>query len=119
MSRAFRSAMSGPGCAAAGWSCTASCSSTRDWRDSRSAAGPICEQQLGSRAGCPSTLPVTSRLTTRLKRGGGVRYEIVAEAYRDLERASGRLELTKRLAALLADTPAELLPTVVYLCQGQ
>src|SRR5262245_2726944 len=119
MSRACRSAMAGAGCAAAGWSCTASCSSTRDWRDSRSAAGPICEQQLGSRAGCPSTLPVTSRLTTRFKRGGGVRYEIVAEASRELERASGRLALTKRLAALLADTPAELLPTVVYLCQGQ
>jgi DNA ligase-1 len=48
-----------------------------------------------------------------------VRYEIVAEAYRDLERASGRLELISRLAALLAETPAELLPTVTYLCQGQ
>jgi DNA ligase-1 len=48
-----------------------------------------------------------------------VRYEIVAEAYRDLERASGRLELISRLATLLAQTPAELLPTVTYLCQGQ
>ena len=48
-----------------------------------------------------------------------MRYEIVAEAYRDLEQASGRLELISRLAALLAETPAELLPTVVYLCQGQ
>jgi DNA ligase-1 len=48
-----------------------------------------------------------------------VRYEIVAEAYRDLERATGRLELISRLAALLAETPAELLPTVTYLCQGQ
>ena len=47
-----------------------------------------------------------------------MRYEIVAEAYRDLEHASGRLELTSRLAALLAETPAELLPTVVYLSQG-
>jgi DNA ligase-1 len=47
-----------------------------------------------------------------------VRYEIVAEAYRDLERANGRLELTSRFAALLAETPAELLPTVVYLSQG-
>ncbi len=45
-------------------------------------------------------------------------YEIVAEAYRDLERASGRLALVDRLAALLAGTPAELLPTVCYLCQG-
>jgi DNA ligase-1 len=45
-------------------------------------------------------------------------YETVAEAYRDLERAGGRLALTGRLAALLARTPAELLPTVCYLCQG-
>jgi len=47
-----------------------------------------------------------------------VRYLIVAEAYRDLERVSGRLALTERLAALLAETPAGLLPTVCYLCQG-
>jgi len=47
-----------------------------------------------------------------------VKYEIVAEAYRDLERATGRLALTDRLAALLAQTPTELLPTVCYLCQG-
>jgi DNA ligase 1 len=47
-----------------------------------------------------------------------VRYLVVAEAYRDLERLSSRLALTERLAALLADTPAELLPTVCYLCQG-
>jgi DNA ligase-1 len=45
-------------------------------------------------------------------------YEIVAEAYRDLEQASGRLALVERLAALLAATPAELLPVVCYLCQG-
>ena len=44
--------------------------------------------------------------------------ETVAEACRDLERAGGRLALTGRLAALLARTPAELLPTVCYLCQG-
>jgi DNA ligase 1 len=52
--------------------------------------------------------------------GGGiaVRYEIVAEAYRDLEQATGRLALTSRLAALLAAAPDELLPTVCYLCQG-
>lgn len=48
-----------------------------------------------------------------------MRYEIVAEAYRDLERLSGRLALIDRMAALLADTPADLLPTVAYLCQGQ
>jgi DNA ligase 1 len=47
-----------------------------------------------------------------------VQYEIVAEAYRDLERASGRLALIDRLAALLARTPAGLLGTVCYLCQG-
>ena len=45
-------------------------------------------------------------------------YEIVAEAYRDLEQASGRLVLIDRLATLLAQTPQELLPTVCYLCQG-
>ena len=50
--------------------------------------------------------------------GGVVKYETVAEAYRDLEQASGRLALTDRLATLLAGTPAELLPTVCYLCQG-
>src|SRR5712691_5940737 len=48
----------------------------------------------------------------------GMQYRTVAEAYRDLEEASGRLALVDRLAALLAATPAELLPTVCYLCQG-
>jgi DNA ligase 1 len=47
-----------------------------------------------------------------------VKYEVVAETYRDLEQASGRLMLIDRLAALLAETPKELLPTVCYLCQG-
>jgi DNA ligase 1 len=47
-----------------------------------------------------------------------VYYQTVAEAYRDLEQASGRLVLIDRLAALVAATPAELLPTVCYLCQG-
>jgi DNA ligase-1 len=45
-------------------------------------------------------------------------YQIVAEAYRDLERATGRLALIERLAALLAQTPAPLLPVVCYLGQG-
>ena len=45
-------------------------------------------------------------------------YEIVAEAYRDLEQVSGRLALIERLAALLAQTPDELLPVVCHLCQG-
>jgi DNA ligase-1 len=49
---------------------------------------------------------------------GVVKYETVAEAYRDLEQVSGRLALTDRLATLLAGTPDELLPTVCYLCQG-
>jgi DNA ligase 1 len=48
----------------------------------------------------------------------GVKYEIVAEAYRDLEEVSSRLALIDRLAALVAQTPAELLPVVCYLCQG-
>jgi DNA ligase-1 len=51
-------------------------------------------------------------------KGGDVRYETVAEAYRDLEQASGRLALIDRLSALVEQTPAELLPTVCYLCQG-
>ena len=53
-----------------------------------------------------------------MRKGTPVRYLIVAEAYRDLEQVSSRLALTERLAALLADTPAGLLPTVCYLCQG-
>jgi len=47
-----------------------------------------------------------------------VKYETVAEAYRDLEQVSSRLALIERLAALVAQTPAELLPVVCYLCQG-
>src|SRR5215467_15524803 len=50
--------------------------------------------------------------------GSGMKYQIVAEAYHDLEQASGRLAMIDRLAALLADAPAEVLPTVCYLCQG-
>src|SRR6266851_9632149 len=53
-----------------------------------------------------------------LGEGSAVKYEIVAEAYRDLERTSARLALIDRLAALLQATPAELLPTVCYLCEG-
>jgi DNA ligase 1 len=47
-----------------------------------------------------------------------VEYEIVAEAYRDLDQATGRLAMIERLAALLAQTPAPLLPVVCYLCQS-
>ena len=50
--------------------------------------------------------------------GSAVKYDIVAEAYRDLEQVSGRLALIERLAGLVAQTPAELLPVVCYLCQG-
>jgi DNA ligase 1 len=48
-----------------------------------------------------------------------MRYEVVAEAYRDLEGSTGRLELIGRLAELFRETPDELLPTVALLCQGQ
>jgi DNA ligase-1 len=48
-----------------------------------------------------------------------VRYETIAEAYRDLEAASGRLALIDRLAELVRATPDDLLPIVVMLCQGQ
>jgi DNA ligase 1 len=47
-----------------------------------------------------------------------VEYLIVAEAYRDLEQISARLALIDRLAELVAVTPADVLPTVCYLCQG-
>ena len=47
-----------------------------------------------------------------------MQYRIVAEAYRDLEAATGRLALIDRLAGLLAQTPPELLARVCYLCQG-
>jgi len=50
--------------------------------------------------------------------GSAVKYEIVAEAYRDLEQVSGRLALIERLAALVSQTPGALLPVVCYLCQG-
>ncbi len=47
-----------------------------------------------------------------------MQYEIVAEAYHDLEASTGRLVLIDRLAALLAQTPPDLLARVCYLCQG-
>jgi hypothetical protein len=46
-----------------------------------------------------------------------VRYEAVAEAYRDLEAATGRLALIDRMAELRA-TPDDELARVCYLCQG-
>ena len=50
--------------------------------------------------------------------GSAVEYEIVANAYLDLEQAAGRLALIDRLASLLAATPVDLLPAMCYLCQG-
>ena len=47
-----------------------------------------------------------------------MKYEVVAEAYPDVEQATGRLMLIDRIAYLLALTPQELLPTVCYMCQG-
>jgi DNA ligase-1 len=47
-----------------------------------------------------------------------VRYDTVAEAYRDLEAATGRLVLIDRMAELLRATPDEELARVCYLCQG-
>jgi DNA ligase 1 len=58
------------------------------------------------------------RLSRRVE-GARVRYEIIAEAYRDLERSTARLELIERLAGLVRQTPDDLLPTVALLCQGQ
>jgi DNA ligase-1 len=58
------------------------------------------------------------QIRCRVGEDGRVKYEVVAEAYRDLERASGRLMLIDRLASLIGETPQELLPTVCYLCQG-
>src|SRR5215204_5590249 len=63
-------------------------------------------------------LPISS-LRGRRAEGAGVRYGVVAEAYQDLEAASGRLQMIDRLAELVRQTPAELLPTVALLCQGQ
>jgi hypothetical protein len=44
-----------------------------------------------------------------------MRYQIMAETYRDLEAASGRLELIRLLAGLVGQTPDELVPTVALL----
>src|SRR5215207_962528 len=63
-------------------------------------------------------MPRHPQIRCRVGEDGRVKYEVVAEAYRDLEQASGRLMLIERLASLLAQAPQELLPTVCYLCQG-
>jgi len=61
---------------------------------------------------CPGPWAGLSGWRSRASDGSAVKYEIVAEAYRDPEQAGGRLALTGRLAGLLAATPAGLLPTV-------
>jgi DNA ligase 1 len=48
-----------------------------------------------------------------------VHYQTLAAASRDLEQVSSRLALIDRLAELLRQTPAGLLPRVVYLCLGE
>jgi DNA ligase 1 len=48
-----------------------------------------------------------------------MRYLVLADAFRDLERTSGRLAQIDRLAALFTESPADLLPVVALLCQGQ
>jgi DNA ligase 1 len=63
-------------------------------------------------------VPRQPQISSARDEDGGVKYEVVADAYRDLEAASGRLMLIERLASLLAQTPQELLPTVCYMCQG-
>src|SRR5947207_1499321 len=50
--------------------------------------------------------------------GGRMRYETVAEAYRDLEAATGRLQLSDRMVELIRATPDDELGRVCYLCQG-
>src|SRR4051795_10364861 len=47
-----------------------------------------------------------------------MRYETVAEAYRDLEAATGRLALIDRMTELIRATPGDELAHVCYLCQG-
>src|SRR6516165_2549768 len=90
----------------------------------RPATGGANLREHGSREGKPvrdGQRPAAARRHVdrgRDRLGGPVRYLIVAEAYRDLEQVSSRLALTERLAALLAQTPPGLLPTVCYLCQG-
>src|SRR5215218_1131053 len=99
------------------------------------ATGPGCASGLAGNvanvdllaevAGVPGCLRPrvrTCRYPARRRSGGegaDMRYQSVAEAYRDLEGASARLELIDRLARLFTETPTELLPTVALLCQGQ
>src|SRR6266516_2205847 len=72
----------------------------------------------------PPSVPWTGRRQDQDRAEGApvpdaMRYAIVAEAYHDLEQASGRLALIDRLARLFRETPIPLLPTVALLCQGK
>lgn len=46
-------------------------------------------------------------------------YSVVAERYAELERISGRIEITRVLAELLEETPKSELPSLVYMTQGK
>ncbi|MDQ7828864.1 MAG: ATP-dependent DNA ligase [Armatimonadota bacterium] len=46
-------------------------------------------------------------------------YRLLAETYRRLEQTAARLEIIEILAGLFRQTPPDLLPRVVYLCQGK
>lgn len=48
-----------------------------------------------------------------------LRYAQLADVYRTLEAGGGRLTVIATLADLLRRTPSDLLPKVVYLCQGR
>jgi hypothetical protein len=48
---------------------------------------------------------------------GGIRDLVIVAEAGDLKQLRSRLSPTERLAVLLADTPADLLPTVCYLRQ--
>jgi DNA ligase 1 len=80
--------------------------------------GGCLHQALGKRRNTGHKCRGIRRSNLVRDEDGGVKYEVVAEAYRDLEQASGRLILIDRLALLIGQTPQELLPTVCYLCQG-
>src|SRR5258707_12551337 len=98
------------------------CGTCPPWKRRRvvAAADLRCSQDGTSRlAGGRKRGRTDAACHDRVRKGGIVEYLIVAEAYRDLEQASGRLVLIERMAELVTQTPAELLPTVCYLCQGQ
>src|ERR1700726_4397029 len=74
-------------------------------------SGPAGQPGPADRPGQPGAdyagTAQTAACHDRVDEGGAVEYQTIAAAYRDLERASGRLALTARLADLLAATPAD------------